>query len=159
VSQVIRMGASGAVGNPMIAAAALFVALVCQVHAADAGERLLAGAAGKPVQEIRVVLPDKAGPEMRTIAAAFGRQVSERCGAHVSTDGEAPLRVELAVRPGIGKEGFSISKAGAGNERSWLSATATSSPPTTCCATASSIRISAKAISIDSILVVKLAIM
>ena len=81
MSQVIRMGAAGAVGNPMTAAAALFVALVCQVHAADVGERPLAGAAGKPVQEIRVVQPDKAGPEMRKIAAVFGRQVSERCGA------------------------------------------------------------------------------
>ena len=117
MSQVIRMGATDAIGIPMITAAALFVVLMFQVHPVDAGERPAAGAAGKPVRRIRVALPSKAGSEMRKIAAVFGRQVSERCGARVTTDGEAPLRVELAIRPGIGKEGFSISKAGAGTIR------------------------------------------
>jgi hypothetical protein len=72
MSQAIRMGAAGAIGNPMIAAAALFVALVCQVHAADASERPLAGAAGKPVQEIHVVLPD-----MQAVGDRVSRKNSE----------------------------------------------------------------------------------
>ena len=113
----IRIHVTDTIGTAMITAVALFVVLMFHVRPVDAGERPLAGSAGKPVRKIRVVLPDKAGPEMLKIAEVFGRQVSERCGARVTTNGEAPLRVELAIRPGIGKEGFSISKAGAGTIR------------------------------------------
>ncbi len=101
----------------MTTAVGLFVVLMFQVLPVDAGERPLAGSAGKPVRSIRVVLPDKAGPEMRKIAAVFGRHVSERCGARVTENGDAPFRVQLAIRPGIGKEGFSIKKVEAGTVR------------------------------------------
>ena len=93
MSQVIRMDVTDAIGIPMITAVALFVVLMFQVRPVDADERPLAGSVGKPVRRIRVVLPGKAGPEMRKIAAVFGRQVSERCGARVTTNGEAPLRL------------------------------------------------------------------
>ena len=69
MSQVIRMGVKDASGIPMITAAALFVVLMFQVHPVDAGERSVAGTAGKPFRRIRVVLPSKAGSEMRKIAA------------------------------------------------------------------------------------------
>ena len=77
----------------------------------------VSAADGKPVRKIRLVLPDKAEPRMRKIAEVFGRQISQRCGARVTTNGEAPLRIELAIRPDIGKEGFSIKKAEAGTIR------------------------------------------
>ena len=47
----------------------LFVVLMFQVYPVDAGERSVAGTAGKPFRRIRVVLPSKAGSEMRKTAA------------------------------------------------------------------------------------------
>jgi len=105
------------IGTAMITVASLFVIQIFQLRLVDAGEHPLAGSAGQPVRKIRVVLPGEAGPEMLKIAEVFGRQVSERCGARVTTNGEAPLRVELAIRPGIGREGFSINKVEAGTIR------------------------------------------
>ena len=117
MSQVIRNHVTDTIGTAMITAVALFVLLTFQIRPVDAGERRLAGSTGQPVRKIRVVLPDEAGPELPKIAEVFGRQVSERSGARVTTNGEAPLRVELAILPGIGKEGFSIKKAEAGTIR------------------------------------------
>ena len=62
-----------------------------------------------PVASVRVVLPKDAAPVLQNIAALFARQVQQRCAAKVATTGEAPLQVELAVQPGIGTEGFTIS--------------------------------------------------
>ena len=45
---------------------------------------------------------------VRNIAGVLARQVAQRCDARVVTDGEAPLKVELAIAPGIGTEGFRI---------------------------------------------------
>ena len=115
--QVIRLHARDTIDTAMISAAALSVVLMFPIRGVDAAERPLAGAAGKPVRKIRLVLPDKAEPRMRKIAEVFGRQISQRCGARVTTNGEAPLRIELAIRPDIGKEGFSIKKAEAGTIR------------------------------------------
>jgi len=115
--QVLRIRTTDNIGIPMTTAVGLFVVLMFQIRPVDAGERPLAGSAGQPVRKIRVVLPDEAGPVMLKIAEVFGRVVSERCGARVTENGDAPLRVELAIRPGIGKEGFSIKKVEAGTIR------------------------------------------
>ena len=66
------------------------------------------GAFAQTVKTVRVVLPQQADAVLRNIAGVLARQVAQRCDASVVTDGEAPLKVELAIAPGIGTEGFRI---------------------------------------------------
>jgi hypothetical protein len=64
---------------------------------------------GATVASLGVVLPKGAGPVLQNIAALLARQVQRRSGAKVELGGAAALRVELAIEPGIGREGFKIS--------------------------------------------------
>ena len=57
-------------------------------------------------QRVQVALPRGAGPVLTNIASVFGRQLQRRCGAVVVRDGAAPFTLELAIEPGIGKEGL-----------------------------------------------------
>jgi hypothetical protein len=66
------------------------------------------GALAQTVKTVRVVLPQQASPVLRNIAGVLARQVAQRCEANVVADGEAPLKVELAIAAGIGREGFRI---------------------------------------------------
>jgi len=66
------------------------------------------GAYAQTVKTVRVVLPQQASAVLRNIAGVLARQVAQRCDASVVADGEAPLKVELAIAPGIGIEGFRI---------------------------------------------------
>ncbi len=68
----------------------------------------------KEVIGIRVELPAGSGAVMHNICAVFARQVAQRCGATVVTEGAAPLTVALAIDPAIGTEGFRISDRDAG---------------------------------------------
>jgi hypothetical protein len=61
-----------------------------------------------PVRSIRLALPAQPNPLIGHIAGVFTRQLAERCEAKVTTSGDAPARVELAIQPGIGTEGFRI---------------------------------------------------
>ncbi|NLX04343.1 MAG: hypothetical protein GXY33_04280 [Phycisphaerae bacterium] len=69
-----------------------------------------------------VLLPDRNEPA-ENVAAVFTRQLGRRCPAVAVTSGEAPITVELAIEPGIGRQGFRISDRGlrtiriAGNDR------------------------------------------
>ncbi len=72
---------------------------------------------GDAAKFVRVVLPEDVNPVIRNIADLFARQVAQRSGANVRTTGEAPLRVELAIEPGLGVEGFRIADAPAGTIR------------------------------------------
>ena len=45
---------------------------------------------------------------MERIAQVLARQIADRCAARTSTQGDAPLIIELAIEPGIGAEGFKI---------------------------------------------------
>jgi hypothetical protein len=81
---------------------------------------LLAGAAPGPaeaVHSIRLVLPHKPGAGMENIARIFARQVSQRCDAKTTLAGNAPLRVTLAIEPGLGTEGFKIADDSHGGVR------------------------------------------
>jgi hypothetical protein len=60
------------------------------------------------VKLVRVVLPVPADSVMEKTAQVFARQVAQRCDAKVITSGDAPLRVELAIQEGIGREGYTI---------------------------------------------------
>ena len=64
------------------------------------------------VGTILLVLPPEPTPVIENIARIFKRQVESRCDTHVVMEGEAPLVVELAVRPGVGTEGFKIADGG-----------------------------------------------
>ena len=66
------------------------------------------------VKMVRVVLPVKANDQLKNIVLVFARQVEERCSAKVTTQGEAPLTVTLAVDPKIGSDGFRIKDRAAG---------------------------------------------
>ena len=66
------------------------------------------GALAQTVKTVRVVLPQPASPVLQNIAGVLARQVAQRCEANVVADGEAPLKVELAIAAGIGTEGFRI---------------------------------------------------
>jgi hypothetical protein len=66
-----------------------------------------AKAAG-PAQTIRIVLPSNAGSIAQRASQILAREITERSGAKVSTEGKADFTIELAVEPGIGAEGFTI---------------------------------------------------
>jgi len=55
---------------------------------------------------VQLILPAGNSPVVRRIAEVFARVVKERCGVDVIEAGEC--RVELALAPGIGTEGFRI---------------------------------------------------
>ena len=74
-------------------------------HSILAGEQVAAGGA----KLVRVVLPAKSNDLLEKIVGVFSCQVAKRCPARVTTQGEAPLTVALALDPAIGSEGFRIS--------------------------------------------------
>ena len=70
-----------------------------------------------PSDKIELILQTKPSAAMENIARVFSRQVSQRCDARITSTGSAPLRVILAIEPGLGAEGFRItddSKDGVG---------------------------------------------
>jgi hypothetical protein len=67
-------------------------------------------------KSVRLVLPKEATPVVKHIGQVFERQVQQRCEAKVLLQGEAPVKVELALEAGIGKEGYRI-EAGQGGVR------------------------------------------
>ncbi len=69
------------------------------------------------IETIRVVMPEDAGPMAHRAATIFARQIGERCGGQVVTEGEAAWSVELAVEPGIGTEGYRIADGTQGRVR------------------------------------------
>ena len=68
-------------------------------------------------ETVQVALPRGAGPVLRNIPDIFARQVQRRCSARVVSDGPAPFTLELAIEPGIGKEGFRIADGQHGGVR------------------------------------------
>ncbi len=76
-----------------------------------------AGTGRQPADLVRVAVPEDAGRVLRNAAVLLGRQISERCGAEVVPAGEAPVKLELAVEPGIGAEGFCIADGPKGTVR------------------------------------------
>ena len=71
----------------------------------------------RPARSIHLALPPQPSPVIERIAGVFMRQVAQRCGAKTITSGDAPVRVELAIQPGIGTEGFRIADAADGSIR------------------------------------------
>jgi hypothetical protein len=74
-------------------------------------------AGGVAVKSVRLVLPVPASPVMENIGRVLERQLGERCDAKVVRRGQAPLTLELAVAPGIGKEGYRIEDRQGGGVR------------------------------------------
>jgi len=66
---------------------------------------------------IRVDFPEDASALARNIASVVARQITERCAARVSTTGDAPLVVELALAPCTGAEGFRVEDRPGGGVR------------------------------------------
>jgi hypothetical protein len=91
--------------------------LVLALSLALSGQAFADSNGPAPVGLARISLPADAGPVLRNIAALFARQVQERCPAKVTTTGDAPLQVVLAIEPAIGKEGFRIADAKPGTIR------------------------------------------
>ena len=69
------------------------------------------------VKSVRVQLPPQASPVVARLATVFARQVSDRCDAKVTTEGEAPLVVEFGTDDAIGPEGFRIEDRPGGGVR------------------------------------------
>jgi hypothetical protein len=57
-------------------------------------------------KSVRLVLPPQPGPVVENIGRVFSRHIHERCEARVIASGDAPLAVELIVKPVLGAEGF-----------------------------------------------------
>ena len=76
----------------------------------DVATRQATGASARknPVTSIRVSLLAERTSIIDNIVNVFQRQVQDRCKARVKTFGQGDLTVELAIREGIGKEGFEI---------------------------------------------------
>lgn len=62
-----------------------------------------------PLQSVKIVLFSDSGVIAKRASEIMTREITERCGANVSAEGEADLTVELALETGIGTEGFKIS--------------------------------------------------
>jgi hypothetical protein len=67
-----------------------------------------AAACAQSVKTVRIVLPQSASPAFRNVAGVMARQVTQRCDAKVVVEGKSALKVEFAIEPGIGTEGFRI---------------------------------------------------
>jgi len=74
-------------------------------------------ALGEGVKPVRIILPPNGGPLVQKAAEVFGRQVGSRCDACVMATGDAPVKVELAVEPGLGQGGFRIADGPSGTVR------------------------------------------
>ena len=71
-------------------------------------QKIGASASKKSATSLRVKLPAERTSIIDNIVKVFQRQVHDRCKARVKTFGHGDLTVELAIRDGIGKEGFEI---------------------------------------------------
>lgn len=60
------------------------------------------------VDRVRVIIPPQSGPAMTNIADILARQITKRCDAQLVTSGADSFKIELAVEPGIGTDGFRI---------------------------------------------------
>jgi hypothetical protein len=70
--------------------------------------------AAETVKSVRVVLPEDATPVVKRLGQVFVRQIQQRCEAKVCLQGKAPVKVEMALGAGIGKEGYRIEDGQAG---------------------------------------------
>ena len=68
--------------------------------------------ASEPVQSIRIELSSNPGPVAQRASELLAREINERSNADVVTNGKAEFTVELAIKPGIGAEGFTIADNG-----------------------------------------------
>lgn len=75
---------------------------------------LAVGVRAEAVASVRLVLPPQPDAVVGHIASVFTHQVESRCDARVTTEGEAPLTVVLAIEPGIGPEGYRIADGAQG---------------------------------------------
>lgn len=66
---------------------------------------------------VHVTVPEGAGPVLNNIPGIVARQVGWRCGAQAVSGASTPFTLELAVEPGIGKEGFKIADGPNGSIR------------------------------------------
>jgi hypothetical protein len=85
---------------------------------------LLGGTTGRPAgdnthyfNKVRATVPDGAGPVLKNIPGIFARQMEGRSDAKMVSGGPAPFTLELAVEPGIGREGFRIADGSNGSIR------------------------------------------
>lgn len=101
------------------AAVRLAILGMASFHFLPVRATLGAEAAGrtKAVDSLRLVLPPKADAVTQNTARIFARQVTQRCGAKVITEGGGALRVTLAIEPGLGTEGFRIAADSDGSIR------------------------------------------
>lgn len=67
-----------------------------------------------PAQSVKIVLFTEAGAVAQRASEILAREITERSGAKVSTEGRADFTVELAIQSGIGTEGFAITGDGSG---------------------------------------------
>jgi hypothetical protein len=58
--------------------------------------------------KIHLILPPTPSAATENVARVFTRQVSQRCHAKITRTGHSPVRVTLAIEPGLGAEGFKI---------------------------------------------------
>ncbi len=67
-----------------------------------------------PAQSVKIVLSPEAGAVAQRASKILVREITERSGAKVSTEGKADFTVELALESGIGNEGYTIADDGSG---------------------------------------------
>jgi hypothetical protein len=79
--------------------------------------RVIAVEPPRSFAEIQVVLPAGASSVLGEIAGVFARQVEQRSTAKVVRHRRAPFTIELAIEPGIGKEGFRLAPGKHGGVR------------------------------------------
>ena len=80
----------------MLALVTIVVVLCCAIT-------VIAG-----VSPVRVLLSSQSNRVVQNVAQVLTWQISQRCETQNSSLGQSPPVIDLAIEPGIGKEGFKI---------------------------------------------------
>jgi hypothetical protein len=92
------------------------IAALTAVFALSAQSSGGAARADTPAHRVNVTLAQPSAVTRR-IAEVFRRQVEQRCAAAVTIDGPGDVQIEMAVRPSLPREGFTIADGPHGSVR------------------------------------------
>ena len=101
---------------PGIRVPLLILLCMAVISVFPASTKAIGPAQSLPVRQtcVRIILPANSGPITQRASELLAREITERSNTDVVTTGKAAFIVELAVKPGIGTEGFTIAADGSG---------------------------------------------
>ena len=77
--------------------------MLCSINATNAAQ---------PLHSIRIIRPSNSGPVAQRASELLAREITERSNVSINPKNIAVFTIELAIKPGIGAEGFTIADNG-----------------------------------------------